>query len=194
MLALFRDEATLARLETSGRLLRRRFLQSIFVVAAEDLGESLRYLRIADLTARGFDNAQAAWAQVQLQMDRRAQSLDLFGMAPFWFVDCPGWPPSAFLAWNGLHAWAHARLGDGRRLMAASFSADQLILGYADSAEFHNRLTHAHQAPVAQPLFPFPFLLSDTSNPQPISRIDLTLGETVRLELANGDIVELDLR
>ena len=181
MLSLFRDEEKIGRLEQSGRLLRRRIYKSIFAVAAEDLGETLRFVRVKDLAERGVADAQTAWTQIQDAFTARANTLSHFGLPPFWFVDCPDWPPSAFLMWHGLSNWAAGHLKTDRPLMAAAFSANQLILGLADSAEFHNRLSHAHQAPAEQPLFPVPFLLTQNGPPRAIARIDLALGHQVTL-------------
>lgn len=183
MLALFRHEDQIRRLEekTPSRLLRVRFQGSIFALVAEDRGDSLKYLSVHALATQGFGQANDAWAQVQTNMAERAQTLQIFGMAPFWFVDCPGWPPSAFLIWAGLRAWARQILESDRPVMAASFSADQLILGFADSAEFHDRLSHAREAPVEAPLFPLPFLINEDALPTAIREIDIAAGDQVTL-------------
>lgn len=182
MLALFRNEDQLGRLEQSGRLLRVRFQGPIYAVAAEDLGESLKYITVEAAAAQGFDSAAKAWGQIQENMAARAGTLKVFGMAPFWFVDCKGWPPSAFLAWAGLRSWARTKLETDRPIMAASFSADQLIVGLADSAEFHDRLSHAREAPVEKPLLSLPFLLNEGSLPTAIKEIDLVAGDQVTLQ------------
>ncbi len=182
MLTVFRTEDQIGRLEQSGRLLRVRFHGPIFAVAAQDLGDTLKYVNIEQVAAQGFDSTAAAWAQVQSNMAQRANSLEIFGMAPFWFVACPGWPPSAFFAWVGLRGWARNAMEKDRPIMAASFSTDQLIIGLADSAEFHDRLSHAREAPVEKPLFSLPFLLNEDALPMPIREIDLVAGEHVSLK------------
>ena len=181
LLALLRNEDQLERLERSGRLLRRRFHGPIFAVAAEDLGDRLKYISCAAVAALGFDSGAAAWAQVQVNLAERARTLQVFGLAPFWFVACPSWPPSAFLVWAGLCAWVQAALDTDRPILAASFSSDQLIVGFADSAEFHDRLSQARQAPVESPLLPLPFLLNEVVPPMPIRKIDLEAGDKVIL-------------
>ena len=181
MLCLLKSETTLGRLETSGRLFRRRFHGPIFAVAAHDEGAQLRYVRAADVARAGYASAAQAWTFIDANMTQQAGKLDLFGLAPFWFVGCEGWPPSAFLAWRGLHDWVCQALHSDRPLIAASFSADQLLVGFADSAEFHDRLGHAREAPVAQPLLPLPFLLSPDAAPRAIARIEVHLGDRALL-------------
>ena len=193
MLALFKDERDLARLERSGRLFRRRFLQQVFAVAATDLGDRLAYVSAEKVAAQGYASAAAAWAQVQDNFASRVETLSFFGQAPFWFVDFPGWPPSALLMWAGLHGWAQQALETDRPLMAASFSADQLIIGLADSAEFHDRLTHAREAPAQQPLFALPFLLQAEALPLGIAQVNLAIGRQVRLAFHDSNHHPRDL-
>ena len=173
MLAVFRTEDQIKRLEAraSSRFLRLPFADKVWAVAAEDQGETLRYVP---------EGSEASWADIHANFAMRAQGLGVFGMAPFWFIDCKDWPPSAFLFWQGFPSWAQDALQTPRPLMAAAFSSEQLILGFADSAEFHDRLTHAHAAPVESPLFPLPFLLGD-EGPEAISKIDVSLGDQVSL-------------
>ena len=181
MLCVLKSAHELSRLERSGRLLHTRFHDQIFALAADDLGDSLRYVTPSAAAAKGFTSPESAWTQIQKNLTARAPTLEVFGLAPFWFVDCPGWPPSAFLNWRGLHTWGQQVLKTNHPLMAASFSSDQLILGLANSGEFHNRLSHARQAPVERPLLSLPFLLNANALPTPIAKIDLVFGAHVTL-------------
>lgn len=196
MLSLFKTERELGRLEKSGRLFSYRFSGQVFAVAADDLGDLVKYLKTEAVAQRGYENAEAAWADVQSAFKDREGQLEIFGMAPFWFVDCRSWVPSAFLAWTGLHAWLAANLKTERPLMAASFSREQLIVGFADSVEFHDRLSHAREAPVESPLFPLPFILRPEEQPLAVEKIELQMGQQVTLtpEDKGLHILEFDLR
>lgn len=179
MLSVLKTEQDLQRLEKSGRLLRRGFATGLHQVAAFDVGDKLRLARPQD-AAEHFENLKAAWASIDEGLDARLRNLALVGSTPFWFLDCEDWPSSAFLAAPGFWNWTQTHMAEDRPLMAACFSAEQLLLGFADSAEFHDRLGHAREAPTQRPLGPLPFLLT-TTGLSAIAQIQLHLGECVRM-------------
>ena len=142
--------------------MRRAFLPEIYPgfvqVAAIDTGDKLRLVRPAEAAQQfaNFDDVATAWQYIDQQMDTRLAALNLVGTAPFWFLDCDDWPSSAFLCAPRFLAWARQRSGANRPLMAAAFSSEQLLIGYADSAEFHDRLGHVRSTPMQRPLMALP--------------------------------------
>ena len=178
MLSVLKTEEDVRRLEKSGRLLRRGFLPGLSQVAAQDVGDKLRLVKPED-AASAFDSVGATWAHIDAALDERLAGYDLVGGAPFWFLGCDDWPGSTFLAAPSFMAWVKSKLGEERPVMVASFSAEQLLLGYGDSAEFHDRLGHVREAPMERPLAPFPFLVRDGL--LAIEKIELHLGTRARL-------------
>lgn len=192
-LSLLKTETDIRRLEKSGRLLRRGFSGPVQQVAAFDLGDSLKYARPEDVAEMGFDTIDLAWTAAGEGLSAYTDKLELLGNPPFWFIACDDWPASAFLGWAGLAAWANTKTGGERPLMVAAFSADQLIVGFADSSEFHDRLTHAREAPQEQPLLPLPFLLRRNAPPLPIAKIELVAGDAAYLSLDEPEAAPIKL-
>ena len=186
MLSVLKTDDDLRRLEKSGRLLRRSFLPGLHQVAAVDTGDRLRLIRPA-AAAEQFESVAETWAHIDAGLDARLAGYGLVGSAPFWFLDCDDWPSAAMLAAPGFAVWAKARVGVDRPLMTACFSAEQLLIGFGDCAEFHDRLGHVRAAPMERPLAPFPFLM-DKGRLVTIEKIELHLGDLARLIPQDGGL------
>lgn len=191
LLSVLRSETQIRRLEANAscRLFRKPFFDNFWVVAAEDFGHTLRYI-----SADRIEDGAIVWAQIHSNFDKLSETCDTSGSSPFWFVECRTWPPSSLLAWDGLKNWLAQSLQADRPCVAAAFSSEQLIVGFADSAEFYNRLSHAQSTAPNNPLFRLPFLLRN-EGPLAIAQIDVSLGKKVALKpaLRSQQSIELAL-